>query len=52
MKSENELKRFAAEIRVECLKCLRAREFGHVGGSLSVVDVLAVLYGDMMKCDP
>jgi transketolase len=52
MITENELKKFATEIRIITLQCLRARGFGHVGGSLSVVDVLAVLYGDIMKYDP
>jgi len=26
--------------------------FGHVGGSMSVIEVLAVLYGSVMKIDP
>jgi len=52
MKTQKELERMAAEIRTETLKCLRTRGFGHVGGCLSVVETLAVLYGDIMKYDP
>lgn len=51
MKTENELKEFAKEIRVETIKCLKKRGFGHVGGCMSVVETLAVLYGDVMKYD-
>ncbi len=47
-----ELKKFAAQIRIDNLKCLKNRGFGHVGGCMSVVEVLAVLYGDIMKYDP
>lgn len=52
MISNEALKDFAKQIRVETLKCLRHRGFGHVGGSMSVVEVLAVLYGGVMKYDP
>ena len=46
------IKKFAAEIRYETVKCVGARGFGHIGGALSVVDALAVLYGSAMKIDP
>ncbi len=46
------LKIFAEEIRLETLKVFKARGFGHVGGALSVVETLAVLYGSVMKVDP
>lgn len=52
MDSIEKLKRFAIEIRVQTLKCLRNRGFGHVGGCLSVVETLAVLYDGVMKYDP
>ncbi|MDR3302706.1 MAG: transketolase [Spirochaetaceae bacterium] len=48
----NKLRLFAAQIRRETLKCVGARGFGHIGGALSVVDTLAVLYGGVMKIDP
>ena len=47
-----ELRVFAQEIRVEGLKTIGSLGFGHVGGSMSVVEALAVLYGDVMKVDP
>ena len=48
----NELKIFAQRIRVGILECITSRGFGHVGGSLSIADVLAVLYGDIMNVSP
>jgi transketolase len=47
-----ELKRFATEIRIETLKGIKNLGFGHLGGALSVVETLAVLYGKVMKYDP
>ena len=47
-----ELRVFAQEIRLEALKIIGSIGFGHVGGSMSVVEALAVLYGDVMKIDP
>ena len=47
-----ELRVFAQEIRVEALKTIGSLGFGHVGGSMSVVEALAVLYGEVMKVDP
>ena len=47
-----QIEKFALEIRIETLKQLKARGFGHAGGALSVADVLAVLYGEVMKIDP
>jgi transketolase len=46
------LKLYAAQIRRETVKCVGACGFGHIGGALSVVDTLAVLYGGVMKIDP
>lgn len=39
---EKELQRFALEIRIGAVEEFKARGFGHVGGSLSVADALAV----------
>lgn len=47
-----ELRVFAAEIRLEALRTIGSLGFGHVGGSMSVVEALAVLYGEVMKVDP
>jgi len=46
------LKKFAAQIRLELVKEVGHLGFGHLGGALSVVDALAVLYGGVMKIDP
>ena len=46
---KRELKQFAAEIRITLLQELKDRGFGHIGGSLSVCDLLAVLYGKVMN---
>lgn len=46
---KRELELFAAEIRITLLEELKARGFGHIGGSLSVCDLLAVLYGKVMN---
>ncbi|MGI6579378.1 MAG: transketolase [Saccharofermentanales bacterium] len=48
----NELQEFAAEIRLETVKAMANLGFGHLGGSLSIVDALAVLYGYEMRYDP
>ena len=47
-----EVTRLAREIRIATLKSLTHLGFGHYGGSMSVVETLAVLYGDVMRIDP
>ena len=47
-----ELKRFATQIRLEAMREFRALGFGHVGGAMSIVEMLAVLYGAVMNIDP
>ena len=47
-----ELQKFALEIRLATVECIKSRGFGHIGGSLSVCDALAVLYGEIMNVDP
>lgn len=46
------LKKLALEIRIGVVEEIKARGFGHIGGSLSICDALAVLYGGVMRCDP
>ncbi|MDF9823833.1 transketolase [Breznakia sp. PF5-3] len=46
------LKVLSAKIRIDVLKMLEKRGYGHLGGSLSIVEVLSVLYGKQMKYDP
>lgn len=45
-------RRFALEIRKETVRALGHLGVGHVGGALSICDVLAVLYGGVMHVDP
>jgi len=47
-----EQKKFAAQIRLETVRQVGKRGFGHLSGALSVVDALAVLYGSVMRVDP
>ncbi len=47
-----ELEGFALQIRIATVECIKSRGFGHIGGSLSVADTLAVLYGAVMNVDP
>jgi transketolase len=46
------LEKIAKRIRYLLMDELGTLGIGHVGGSLSIVDVLAVLYFDKMKIDP
>lgn len=46
---KKELQKLALQIRIGAVEAFKARGFGHVGGSLSVADALAVLYGDIMN---
>ena len=50
--NEKKLKVLAAQIRLETLKVIHSRGFGHVGGSMDLADLMAVLYGEVMKYDP
>lgn len=42
----------AAQIRLETLKVIHSLGFGHVGGSMDLADLMAVLYGNVMHFDP
>lgn len=52
MKERQELQVFAAEIRKAALKAVSKIGAGHVGGSMSMADLMAVLYGKEMKVNP
>ena len=41
----------AQKIRIATVECIKSRGFGHIGGSLSVADLLAVLYNGVMRID-
>jgi len=51
-KETNKLEKFATEIRLETLKEIKNLGFGHIGGAMSIVETLAVLYGRVMKIKP
>lgn len=46
-----ELKLFSKEIQMKTMETIGSLGVGHVGGSLSIADLLAVLYGKEMKYD-
>ncbi|MDR2179376.1 MAG: transketolase [Synergistaceae bacterium] len=47
-----EYKRFAKKIQIEIVKMIASLGVGHLGGSLSLADLLAVLYGGQLRHDP
>ncbi len=49
---KKELNILAARIRLETLRMIHSLGFGHVGGSIDLADLMAVLYGRVMKYDP
>lgn len=49
---KRELEIFAETIRLEAIKTFGQLGFGHVGGTMSIIETLAVLYGGVMKIDP
>lgn len=50
--AEKQAKRLAVQIRMEVVKMIARLPAGHLGGSLSIADALAVLYGGQLKHDP
>lgn len=42
----------SARIRIETIRQMMEIGFGHIGGSMSIADLLGVLYGGAMKFDP
>lgn len=51
-KSTKELRVIAEGIRLVTLQELECFGAGHIGGAMSIVEALAVLYGSEMRCDP
>ena len=49
---EKELQVFAAQLRYDVLEMLEHRGYGHLGGSLSIVELMSVLYGKQLHVDP
>lgn len=46
------LRRFALEIRRQTIRELHSIGAGHVGGCMSLVEAIAVLYGKVLRVDP
>jgi len=51
-KEVEELRRIAAQVRIDIIKMLVEAGSGHTGGSLSVTDILVALYFHHMNIDP
>lgn len=49
---EIELKKIAFKIRKNVVRMIKAGDAGHVGGALSIAEMLAALYFKIMKVDP
>lgn len=49
---ENILKQYAREIRITTIRMIGAIGKGHVGGSLDLAELMAVLYYEVMNIDP
>lgn len=47
----NQLEILAAKIRYDVLDMLQHRGYGHLGGSLSLVELMSILYGKQMQYD-
>ncbi|MDR1177871.1 MAG: transketolase, partial [Spirochaetaceae bacterium] len=48
----NAMKVMSAKIRIETICQMTEIGFGHIGGSMSIADVLGVLYGGVMRIEP
>lgn len=46
------VKQLSAKIRRDILQMLEKRGYGHLGGSLSIVELMSVLYGKQLRYDP
>jgi transketolase len=49
MNTKRSSEELAKAIRINCLNMTHAAKSSHIGSSLSIADILAVLYGDIMK---
>lgn len=46
------MRRLSADIRIETIRSLAEAGYGHIGGAMSIADVLGVLYGGVMNVRP
>ena len=49
---KKKLELLAAKIRLDVIELLKHRGYGHLGGSMSIVELMAVLYGKVLHVDP
>lgn len=49
---DDKLIRFAQEIRAQAVRMVTRAKGSHIGGALSVSDLLAVIYSGALRCDP
>ena len=49
MKDFLKMEKFASEARKNCLYCIANLGVGHVGGALSIIEILTYLYNEEMK---
>lgn len=52
LSSKLELERAALKIRVGIIRAISANHGGHIGGSLDLADMMAVVYSDFMRINP
>jgi transketolase len=52
VKTSGQMQVMAEEIRVKTLRTLERFGSGHIGGAMSIIETLAVLYGGVMRYDP
>lgn len=51
MDDVSQLKKISAQVRIDILRMLKHATYGHIGGSLSIVEILTVLYNKKMNYD-
>ena len=51
VKKKRQVDRFAAEMRIAILETLATCGFGHIGGSMSIVELVALLYEKVLRYD-
>ena len=52
LSSKIDLERAALKIRIGIIKAISSNHGGHIGGSLDLADLMAVVYSDFMRVDP
>lgn len=52
LSDEESLKKFALKIRLGIVRAIKSNNGGHIGGSMDLAEVLAVVYSDFINVDP